>query len=391
MASLSDLRRHRKPGDVEAEVYASLASQGIDSKTWKPGAVVRTIIKGTAIVVSAADALRVAMLKGGFLALAEGDWLTLLARQLYGVERIEGAPASGLVVLTNSGGGVFAGAPGDLVFSASSGDAQGKNYRSTESYTLPSGAHSPTSTTVAVEAVEIGTASSVGAGEIDRLETALLGVACTNPAALIGVDRETDAELRRRCLEKLGSLSACGPRDAYAYAARSAVDADGQSIGVTRLRTIADGMGGIRVIVADAGGELSPPNVAIVQAAIDALATPEGITAIAESAAQKVVDVEYELWVRDSIGLTNDEIEAAVRDALEALVSSVPIGGDKVPGDSSGRLYKEAIEAAISSAVGPLYLVDLAVTAPGGDMALDIDEAPGLGTVTPPTIHRVTR
>src|SRR5690606_3890018 len=126
---------------------------------------------------------RVAMLKGGFLALAEDDWLTLLARHVYDVERIEGAPASGLVVLTNTGGGVYAGEPGDLVFSASSGDAEGKNYRSTEPYTLPSGAHGPTSTTVAVEAVEIGTASSVGAGEIDRLETALLGVACTNPSA----------------------------------------------------------------------------------------------------------------------------------------------------------------------------------------------------------------
>lgn len=382
MTTLSELTTPLTVAQVQAAIYAAAEARGIQTTTWKPGAVVRTIIAGASIVIAAASRLQAALAEGGFLELAEDDWLTLLAKHVYGVERSEGTFASGEITLTNSGGGIYSGAAGDLVFST--GDAQGKTYRNTTAYSLAALG----TTTVAIEAVELGSDSTAGAGQIDTLETALIDVTCSNAAALVGTDEETDAALRQRCIDKLGSLSPNGPAAAYAYVARSTLDAAGQSLGVTRVRTVADGAGGIDVYVASASGIVTAPNVALIQTAINELAEPLAVTATAASASVKTIAITYELWVRDTIGLTSSQIETAVKDAIDALFGSTPIGGDIVTGAPTGRAYKQAIESAISSAVEG-YLVDLDVTAPTGDTDLAISEVPARGVTTLTGVHEV--
>ena len=176
----------------------------------------RTIIAALAIILAAFSELQAAIAKGGFLDLAEGAWLTLLARYTYGVERDPGSFAAGPVLVTNSTGNIYSGDPGDLVFLNS---ATSKTYRNTEAFTIGALA---TNVSIAVEAIELGIASTSLAGDINQLVTPLLGVAVANPSALVGADEETDALLRERCRLSLGALSPNGPRDAYAYFARSA-------------------------------------------------------------------------------------------------------------------------------------------------------------------------
>lgn len=385
MTTLAELTTPLTVEQVRAAVYAAVEARGIDTSTWKPGAPTRTIIAGVSIVVAAASRLQAALASGGFLELAEGDWLTLVARHVYGVERDLGSFASGEVTLTNAGGGVYSGDAGDLVFSCSSGDAEGKTYRNTAAYSLAALG----TTVVAIEAVELGSDSTAGAGEIDTLETALIGVTCSNAAALVGTDEEGDAALRQRCRDKLGSLSPNGPKDAYAYVARTTEDADGQTLGVTRTRTVADGAGGIAVYVASAGGAVTAPNVALIQAATDELAEPLAVTATVASAVPVTIAVTYELWVRESIGRTTEQIEGAIEDAIDELFGATPIGGDLISGELTGRMYKQAIEGAITAAVGAHYLVDLDVTAPAGDTDLDEGEVPARGTVTVTGVHEV--
>lgn len=384
MTTLEELTTPLTREEIEEAIYSTLAASGVRTTSWKSGGVARTIITGTSIVLSAFSRLQALIAKGGFLELAEGDWLTLVARHVYGVERIEGTFASGFVTLTNTGGGVYSGDAGDLVFSCSSGSAQGKTYRNTAPYSLPAFG----TITIPIQAVEIGSGSTALPGQIDTLETVLLGVTVSNDLPVVGTDEETDSALRSRCRDKLGPLSPMGPRDAYASVARAAVNADGEPIGVTRVRTIPDGYGGLTVYVATAAGGVSASDVAIIQADVRRLAEPNAVTATVASAVPRILSVVYELWVREVIGLTTSQIEDRVNAALTAFCEVMPIGGDLVDGAPLGLLHRSAIAGAIADAIGRDYLVRLEVTFPGSDESLRPDEVPVFTGATA-TIHFV--
>ena len=378
---------------VKTTIYTALQSQGAATTSWKPGAVMRTLIAGLAIVLAALSQLQAAIAKMGILDLAEKDWLTLLARYVYGVERIEGTFASGDVELTNNAGGVYAGAAGDLIVQNTT---CGKTYRNTAPYAL--GAGPGTTITVPVEAVELGSESTSTVGEIDGLVTALSGVTVTNPNTLIGDDEESDPALRQRCRDKLGSLSPMGPFDAYRYAATSARTSDGASAGCTRVKGTADGIGGIDIIVADSTGELAgtigdlSTALGAVDDAIQKLAAPLGITARVASATPLVIDVTYELWLVDDTGLTDAEIEEEIGNALAPFMSEQPIGG-LVISPAVGKVYGSALGVIIGNAVndddGRIAgtTIRLAITVPAGDTTVAANEAPVIGTVTG-TIHQ---
>ena len=131
-----------------------------------------------------------------------------------------GTFATGTVTIDNAGGNVYALVPGDIVLLNS---VTNKTYRNTETVNIAS---LQTGVVVAVQADELGSASSAAAGDVDAFVTPLLGLSVTNAASLVGTDPETDTALRARAMEKVGALSPNGPRDAYAYFAKSAVRAN---------------------------------------------------------------------------------------------------------------------------------------------------------------------
>lgn len=248
--SLSELTNPQTPAQVEAAIYAAAQARGARTTAWRPGAVVRTIIAGVAIVLAAFSSLAAAVAAGGFLELATGDWLTLLARYVFRMERLDATFATGVVRLTNASGTPYSGGADDLIVRNSETDAV---YRSTEAWTVLAGGQAD----VDVRAVEAGSDSTSPAGDIDELVTTLSGVTVSNGTALVGTDGEEDAALRTRCLERTGTLSPMGPADAYGCAARNAARANGDAIGVTRVATQAVGDGTVNVWVATAGGEVT--------------------------------------------------------------------------------------------------------------------------------------
>ena len=372
--------------ECKAAIYAAIEARGASTSAWTPGSVVRTIIAGLAIVLSAFSTLQADIAKSGFLALSEGDWLTLVARYVYGVERDLGSFAAGTVTLSNAAGGVYSGGVGDLVVIDT---ATSKTYRSTEAYSLAALG----TTTVAVEAVEIGTESNAAPGAIDGFVTTLNGVTVSNAAALVGADVETDAALRLRCAEKTGSLSPNGPSDAYAYVARSATQTDGvTSIGVTRVRTVPDGLGNVAVYLATATGGVTgtvgdlATDLGAIDDAIQAQVVPLGVTATVASAVAKLIPVTYELWIRDTTGYSDATIKSLVVDALTAFMAAQPIGGFILTA-APGYVYTSALVAVIGSAI-PGAEVRVLVTAPAADVVIAADEAPVLSTPTG-TVHQV--
>ncbi|HKU42874.1 MAG TPA: baseplate J/gp47 family protein, partial [Polyangiales bacterium] len=112
--------------------------------------------------------------RSGFLELAEGDWLTLVARHVYGVEREQATFAAGEVTLTNSGGGSFTLDADDLVVW---NPTIKKSFRNPAGFTLGPA----DDITIPIVAIEAGTASTSSPGAITEIETTLLGVTCKYP------------------------------------------------------------------------------------------------------------------------------------------------------------------------------------------------------------------
>jgi len=380
MATLEELTTPITTDEAQASIYAAIEARGVSTTSWKPGAIARTIIAGVAIVLNAFSELQAYIVKSGFLGLSSGSWLTAVARYVYNVTRNEGTFAAGDVTLDNTGGGVYAPAIGDFIVSNS---ATGKTYRNTEAFTL---AAFETGKNVAVEAVEIGADSTSAPGDIDTLETVLLGVTVTNATALVGQNEESDADLQVRCLAKTGTLSPNGPADAYRFLALSAKTDDGQPAGITRVTTVPDGEGNVTVYVATATGPVTgtigdtTTPLGAVDENIQINAVPLAVTATIVSAIANTINVTYEVWVRSTIGLTEAEIESQISTALSTWMSTQPIGGSrKVAG--GGFVFVEGIEGVISEQIGSASLIDKEVTTPAADVAIASNEAAVLGTV----------
>lgn len=395
MSTLDTLVRPLTPAQVESALYAAMTARGLTVTSWLAGAVVRTVVTALAIVLSALTQVVALVAKSGFLELAEGPWLDLVAYHVYGTERIAETFATGEVTLTNdTGAGAFINVqPGDLVVRAASGPAAGKTYRNTEVFSLA--ASVGVSVTVAVQADEAGSASTTAAGSLTSFVTTFVGCSVTNSAALIGTDEEGDEALRARARAKTGVLSPNGPRDAYSYVATSAVRADGTSIGITRVRAIPDGIGGVDVYVADADGVVSgtvgdlDTDLGIVDRDIQEQVVPLAITARVQTASANTIAVTYELWVDSAISMTTEEVEDAVEESIAAYLSTVPIGGERIAGDPDGKVFRSALAAAITRVVGS-YLIRCELTLPATDVVIGESEAPLAGVVTATNVHQIS-
>lgn len=350
-------------------------SVGVDTTSWQPGDPTRSLYHVESEALSALETMNVGFIESGFLDYATGDWLKVLAEQVYGVVVPDATFATTSVTLTNTGGGIYIVEANDLTFKNT---ATGRTYHNTEGGTLSG---TPGTLTLTVVADEAGSESSAGAGEIDELVTTLLGVTCSNASAAVGTDEQSAATTRQQCRDKLGSLSPNGPKDAYSYVARNAA-LTGTSV-VTRVRVYPDSdTGEIDIYVAGASGAVGAPDVALVEEAIATWATPLCITPTVASASSVVVPVTYTLWIYKSCNKTSGEVAADVATALGAMFAARPIGGDIIPPATSGALYKSMIESTIR-ATFPNHAFRVTVASPASDTALTVGQIAALGTVTP--------
>lgn len=382
--SLEDLTTPLTRQQVQASIYDVLGIVGTNTTSWKSGAVVRTMIVGVSVVLAVCSELMADIAKSGFLELAEGAWLALVARYVYGVDKILADFAEGEVTLINTGGGIYTMDPDDLVVI---NPTTSKAYRNTSGFTL----NAMSTITVPIRAIEAGSASTVLAGSITEIETTLLNVTCSNAAALVGSDEEPDQELRLRCAEKRGALSPMGPSDAYASAVRNSPRADGTLIGVNRVLVIKDGYGNVTTYVATASGALTgdeddpTTDLGAVNERIQQLAAPLAVTANTISATERAIDVTCQIWIYNTSGLTDPQLIELLGKRLDTYLSSQPIGGNVIGGDP-GKVFADALRTGIGTLRPEVFHV--VVSLPAADIELLQNEVPVLGTLTP-TIHQV--
>ncbi len=360
---------------VKATIYTLLAALGITTTSWKRGGVTRTLIAVLAMVIAGFTLLMAAAIRGTILELATGGWLTLLARYVYGVERITATFAETGVTLANSGGGEYSLDPGDLIVLNTT---SGKTYKNVNSIALGS---MQTLTGVRVRAVEPGSEGNAASGQIDGFETPLLGVTVTNPEAAVGIDEQDDVSLRQDCADARAALSPFGPSEAYKYFAKRVpggaplTRADGSTIGVNRTQVTIDNLGGaITVFVAtasgDVAGDVNTPgdDLYVVDQNLRTWAMPAGVTLTTQNANAVDLTVQYNVWADAASGLSANDVKQKIDAALTAYFATFSLGGATRNG-TNYYAFLSKIQGLIESADPSILSVSL--PAPLGDVAMD--------------------
>lgn len=353
--------------EVENSILSVATLLGLDVTSWQPGGVARTIIATIAQIGADFTTITSTIAKSGFLFESASatdptldDWEDLLGENLYNVARIPAQLATGNVFLTNTSGNTYALAIGDLHVANT---ATGKTYVNSAAGTiLPFG-----TLTLAVQADEAGSASTATTGQITTMVTQLLGVTVTNPAALVGTDKETNLAYAQRCIDKLSSLSPDGAAGAYAFFVKT-IAAPPLSAVITRAKAFSPNTGQVRIIAANAGGAPTVGDLAILTSQVQQSVLPLGISITGgsvEAATTQAIAISVTVYARTSAPLT---VQNDINMALTAYIAAIPIGGIELTGSPPGKVFREALVGVIYNANDEIVEVTLAT--PAADVTL---------------------
>lgn len=343
-----------------------LETIGLPARSWKQGGALRTLIAATSQTFADFSTLTSQLVKSRFRETAEGDWLWQSAINDYGFTPRDATFATGLQRFTNTGGGVFSQPAGTVRLR---NPTTNKVYVTTATLTL--GAFG--SADVPVQAVEVGSASSSGPNTVTEFETPLIGVTTTNPASIVGNDRETDPEIRGHMGDSLASRSLNGPRGAYAFAVREAKRLDGSPVDINRFRVSPGSSNGIvRIWCASPRGAPLASDLDRVRESVEAIARPDSVKVIVSAAAPKPIATTLTVWARPTQGMTETNLKDLVVKALTVFIQDYPIGGLAKPPSLQGYIYGGGIDGVCKSAHPSVFDVDGSVdTALGpGDVAV---------------------
>lgn len=287
---------------------------GIDTTTWRTGDPTKSTYDFLAEALSTTDSRIAEFIKAGFLSSATEDWLTILAHDLYGVDRVQATFATSAVTIKNNGGGFYPIKAGSITFKSS---VSGKTYHNvSDEPDLSAGVQ----LVIAVQADDSGSDSSAGVGEIDTLVTTKLGVDVLASTAAVGVDQQSDPSLVEQCLASRGALSPNGPRDAYEYVCTRPELTGVQDI----TRATSDGNSGtlaVTIYVAGPSGPVAGASAIAAQAACEQWATPLCVTPTVNNSTADVIAVTATLSGSLPAGYA-----AKVAAALGVLFAGLPIG-----------------------------------------------------------------
>jgi phage-related baseplate assembly protein len=361
LISITDLLTPVTRDQANDTILNLLEAVGLPARSWNQGGVARTVIRVVATAQANFSTMLAAAIGGGFLEKSSGAYLILLAFYVYGVSAISATFASGQLTLINAGGGIFTYGARQARFS---NPITKVVYTNVADFTL--GAN--TTLTIDIEAVTAGAAGSATPGTINNLVTTMLSVTCTNALAVIGVDAEKDADLRARCLTKLATRSVRGPRDAYAYASKSAKRIDGTPVNINRVAVSpSSSTGQVTVYCASPSGAPDSDDLDAAAAAIESDVRPEAVTVSVLAVTEVPYNQSITIWAQSTPGVTAAAVQDAVEKAIADFIAVYPIGG-LIQADTSQRgLFGSGIASVIGSA-SPAKVFSIEGSTPGSSV-----------------------
>ena len=272
---------------VRATGVSILTSLGIPAAQWRPGGVASSLLTAMSSLFAAVIAQLVSgPLSSPFLSICPVAFLPYLALYVYGIIVNQATYATGLYSLTNPGGGTYSVGTGQLVLANS---FTGITYANTAPFTL---GPETTLSSIPITATTIGSVGNAvagpGAGSVDTIVSTGIfrGAAVTgvNPAPLLGADGDSPQTIRNKCTAAIAARSYKGPNGAYQNAVVTAVNASGLPVNINRWSIETDPTTGfITVYLAAPSGVPTGADIAGVQANLNLIAQPQGITATAVS------------------------------------------------------------------------------------------------------------
>ena len=366
--SFWDLIKAPTAEDITTSLLSIAQSVGLPTTTWHKLDPTLSIVKILSEWLAGWASTILLPITGGLLDFAEDAWLTLLAKNVYNVDRILERHATGKVQLTNTGAESLTLAPGDVIISSS---ASGKQYRSTSGGLLAAGA----TLVIDVIALEAGTASSAGVAALDTVVSGQPSVSASNLTALLGADRQSDVALRALCRDSLAMLSPSGAKGAYAFVAKSSHRDDGTVIAINRVTVVATN-GVVTTYVAGPSGAPIAADVAEIDDEIQTRVVPLGVTATTVAADELNVSIEYVAYTTGDPVVAKSAIDAA----LANLIATYPIGGRSKISGQTGSLWHDLVRSTIRCADESVFTVDL--YNPPADVPMAVSVVPTMGTNT---------
>ena len=133
MLTIEELSRALTEDEILESWLTILETMQIPARSWVKAGKTRTLMRILARTMAAFSAVMAAFIRSGFLDTAEGDWLTLAAKNVYKVDRIPATFAREKVQLKNTGGGTFTKAIGEVTVLWEDGR---KSYRNADAFVL---------------------------------------------------------------------------------------------------------------------------------------------------------------------------------------------------------------------------------------------------------------
>ncbi len=286
----------------------------------------------------------------------------------YGTGRIGETEATGSINFINTGAGaVNQSLPAfSVTFQRDTADADGfqPTYRNSAAIVCGAGVSltAALGTAVPIICETAGTSGNASAGHVTILVTTLPGVTVTNPAAVLGTDRQSAEDYREACREAAALTSPNGPSDAYRYLATTGRDdgtwgnsTTGNSLGITKIQVSGDSTTGtVDVYYAGASGgaalsgtvlATTGPMVGMtfVQAANYLISQTPGVISVPDG---------FNFGPSGSGGVAATDVTVNVTYTVKALASSVP-------GSSAGTYTTggspPAVVAAVFAAIDAAY------------------------------------
>mgnify|MGYP001593996054 CR=1 FL=1 len=222
------------------------------------------------------------------------------------------------------------------VLTATTFTLQGSNFSG--SYTSGGLVYVPTvASFIADVAGSVGTSTNAAGvpapHTIRQAVTVLVGVSVDNLTIFYGADTESNPALAKRTKLKLSSISPNGPRGAAEYAALSASQLAPLlspplllSAPITRAERFIDVLSGQLILyVANQAGVPSAADLAVVQAVVDAYATPDAVIFTVAAPTAYSVSIVADVYLAAS--LATAATQALLQTALQEYFATLPLGG----------------------------------------------------------------
>lgn len=388
--TLSDVLSSATAAQWEAQILSYATSLGLTATSWQPGGVARTIIAVMANALAQADAVTTGIAAGGYLDTAAAvtdeygpGWLDLVAQYVFGVTRTAATQGTSSVVIVNTGAAIGPIPAGAYHLQAASGNT----YRNSGVITLATG-----STTVAITCDQFGEQDTIGTtvtpittypGVTPSTAPGFVGLLST----AVGTPAEKNAALVARCRDKVGALAPkLGNASSYRYFALTTTEPGYPlpATPITRVSVDADTYtGAVSVFLANASGVVTAPDVALMQAYLDDVATPDSASMACFSATSVTVNFAMQVYCPQSYA---SQVATDVQNAWNAYIAALPIGGELLEGGGGYGVSYNGVEDYIARAVpyirtqttqlnGTTSSVVLTVVPPFNDVAVS-------GTIT---------